>query len=73
MTITAIIIMNTCFALLAVGAVVGVVRLAHRLSGHAPLSDVRWGTGGDHWVPSAPLPLHKVALHADERAEALAA
>jgi hypothetical protein len=73
MTITAIIIMNTCFALLAVGAVAGVVRLAHRLSGHAPLSDVRWGTGGDHWVPSAPLPLHQVALHEDERAEALAA
>ena len=73
MTVTAIIIVNTCFALLTIGAVASVVRLAHRLSAHAPLSDERWGTGGDHWVPSAPLPLHQVALHEDERAVALAA
>jgi hypothetical protein len=73
MTITAIIIVNTCLALLAVGAVAGIVRLAHRLSVLSPLSDERWGTGGDPWVPSAPLPLHQIGRHEDERAEALAA
>jgi hypothetical protein len=66
-------IVNLCLAVLALAAVPGLVRLAHRLPETAPLSDERWGTGGDPYVPSEPLPVRQVAEHEDERAVALAA
>jgi hypothetical protein len=66
-------IVNLCLAVLALAAVAGLVRLAHRLPETAPLSDERWGTGGDPYVPSEPLPVRQVAEHEDERAVALAA
>jgi hypothetical protein len=70
---TTYIIVNLCLAVLAFAAVAGAVRLAHRLPEAAPLDDERWGTGGDPYVPSEPLPLHQVAEHEDDRAVALAA
>jgi hypothetical protein len=70
---TTFITVNLFLALLALAAVAGLVRLAHRLPETSPLSDERWGTGGDPYVPSEPLPLHQVAEHEDERALALAA
>lgn len=73
MTQTTFIIMNLFLALATFAAVAAVVRLAHRLPSAAPLSDERWGTGGDPYVPSQPLPLHQVSAHEDERALELAA
>jgi hypothetical protein len=73
MTTTTIITVNTLLAALVVVAVGGLVRLAHRLPELAPHHDEQWGTGGDPWVPSDPLPLHQVTRHDAERALALAA
>jgi hypothetical protein len=70
---TTYIIVNLFLALAAFAGVGILVRLAHRLPQKAPLSDHRWGTGGDPYVPSEPLPLHQVAEHEDERALVLAA
>jgi hypothetical protein len=70
---TTYIIVNLCLAVLTFAALASIVRLAHRLPARAPLNDERWGTGGDPYVPSEPLPLHQVAAHEDDRAFALAA
>jgi len=67
MTMTTFTIVNLLLALGALAAVAAVVRLAHRLPESAPLSDDRWGTGGDPYVPSAPLPLRQVSAHEDGR------
>jgi hypothetical protein len=63
MTIPSIVIANLALAALVVAAVGGLIWLAHRLPEHAPRSDERWGTGGDPWVVSDPLPLEQVAVH----------
>jgi hypothetical protein len=63
MTTTSIVIANLVLVGLVVAALSGLVWLAHRLPRHAPRSDVKWGTGGDPWVVSDPLPLEQVALH----------
>jgi hypothetical protein len=73
MTTTTIITLNALLAVLVIGAVGTLVRLAHRLPEWAPHHDEQWGTGGDPWVPSDPLPLHQVARHEAERVLALAA
>jgi predicted PurR-regulated permease PerM len=73
MTTTTIITVNALLAVLVIVAVSTLVRLAHRLPERAPHHDEQWGTGGDPWVPSDPLPLHQVARHEVERALALAA
>jgi hypothetical protein len=73
MTTTTIITVNALLAALLIVAVGTLVRLAHRLPEWAPHHDEQWGTGGDPWVPSDPLPLHQVARHEAERALALAA
>lgn len=70
---TTYIIVNLCLAVLTFAALAGIVRLAHRLPARAPLDDERWGTGGDPYVPSEPLPLYQVAEDEDDRAVALAA
>ncbi|HET8528417.1 MAG TPA: hypothetical protein VFL60_05865 [Gaiellaceae bacterium] len=73
MTTTTYIIVNLLLSLTALAAVAGALRLAHRLPSAVPLSDERWGTGGDPYVPSEPLPLHQVSAHEDERKLARAA
>lgn len=73
MTTTTFILVNLFLALGLAAALAAAVRLAHRLPDAAPLDDTRWGTGGDPFVPSEPLPLHQVAEHEDERVLALAA
>jgi hypothetical protein len=73
MTTNTLIFVNLVLSLLVVGAVGAVIRLAHRLPDAAPHHDESWGRGGDPWVPSEPLPLHQVARHESERADALAA
>jgi hypothetical protein len=70
---TTYIIVNLCLAAFALSAVAGLVRLAHRLPETVPQSDERWGTGGNPYVPSEPLPMRQVADHEDERAVAIAA
>jgi hypothetical protein len=70
---TPFIILNLVLALIALGAVFGLVVFAHRLPDSSPHSDASWGTEGDPWVPSEPLPLRQIAEHADERDAARAA
>ena len=70
---TPFIIVNLLLALVALGAVGGLVWFAHRLPDSAPDSDATWGIGGDPWVPSEPLPLREIAEHADQRDAARAA
>jgi hypothetical protein len=65
---TTFLILNLVLALLAVGAVGGLVLLAHRLPWSAPHDDASWGTDGNPWVPSDPLPLRQLAGHEHERA-----
>jgi hypothetical protein len=73
MTTTTIITVNALLAVLVLAAVGALVRVAHRLPALAPHHDEQWGTGGDPWVGSDPLPLHQVARHEADRALALAA
>ncbi len=73
MTTSTIITVNALLAVLVLAVVGTLVRLAHRLPAMAPQHDEQWGTGGDPWVASDPLPLHQVARHDAERALALAA
>lgn len=73
MTQTTFIISNLLLSLLAFAAVAIAVRIARRLPESAPVSDDRWGTGGNPHVTSEPLPLLQVAEHEDERALTLAA
>jgi hypothetical protein len=61
-------ILNLVLALVAIGAVGGMLVLAHRLPSSAPHNDESWGAGGDPWVASDPLPLRQLASHEDERA-----
>ena len=70
---TPFIILNVLLALAALGSVLGIVWFAHHLPSSAPHSDASWGTSGDPWVPSEPLPLHEVAQYADQRDAARAA
>ncbi|HVU76028.1 MAG TPA: hypothetical protein VHC67_00500 [Gaiellaceae bacterium] len=69
---TPFIILNLVLALIALGAVLGLVVVAHRLPDSAPHSDESWGTEGAR-IPSEPLPLRQVSEHADERDAARAA
>jgi hypothetical protein len=69
---TMIITVNALLSVLVLAAAGSLVRLVHRLPETAPHHDEQWGTGGDPWVPSDPLPLHQVARHEAERALALA-
>jgi hypothetical protein len=73
MTTMTIISVNALPAVLVIVAVGTLARLAHRLPEWAPHHDEQWGTGGDPWVPSDPLPLQQVARHEAERTLALAA
>jgi hypothetical protein len=73
MTTTTIITVNALLSVLVLAAVGTFVRVAHRLPETAPHHDEQWGTGGDPWVASDPLPLHQVARHEAERSLALAA
>jgi hypothetical protein len=70
---TTFIIINLILALIALGSVYGLVLFAHRLPSSAPHHDESWGTAGDPWVPSEPLPLHQVTVDEDEREQARAA
>jgi hypothetical protein len=73
MTTTTIILVNLILSLLALAAVGGLVRLAHRLPDAAPADDEDWGKQTDYRVTSTPLPLEQIARHDAERALALAA
>lgn len=73
MTTSTLLIVNSILGLLTIAAVAALVRLAHRLPNAAPHSDVAWGTTGDPWVASDPLPFRELAEHEDERALQLAA
>jgi hypothetical protein len=68
MTPTLIITLNVVLALLVTAATAALVHLAHRLPATAPHSDETWGTRGDPWVVSDPLPLRQLAAHEAERA-----
>lgn len=68
MTTTAILTINSVLAALVIAAVAVVVRLAHRLPSTAPHNDESWGTSGDPWVISDPLPLRQLVAHELERA-----
>jgi hypothetical protein len=70
---TTFLILNLLLALVAIGAVLGLVWFAHRLPSAAPLSDESWGTGGDPWVPSDPLPFRQLANHEQDAAAQRAA
>jgi hypothetical protein len=65
---TTFLIINLLLALVAIAAVGGLVVLAHRLPSSAPHNDASWGTDGDPWVPSDPLPLQQLASHEQRRA-----
>ena len=65
---TTFLILNPLLALIAIGAVGALVVLAHRLPSSAPHDDATWGTDGDPWVPSDPLPLRQLAAHEQRRA-----
>lgn len=68
MSTTILLTVNIVLGLLAIAAVAALARLAHRLPSSAPHSDEQWGTGGDPWVASDPLPFRELARHEDERA-----
>jgi len=70
MTTTAILTVNLILTVLVLAAVAAVVYLAHHLPSSAPRSDDSWGTGGDPWVASDPLPLRQLADHEARRAAA---
>jgi hypothetical protein len=67
MTTSTLLIVNSILGILAVAAVAALARLAHRLPTAAPHSDSSWGTAGDPWVVSDPLPFRELADHEDER------
>ncbi len=73
MTMTTIIILNAVLALLTILAVAALTVLAHSLPSRAPHADGSWGTSGDPWVPSDPLPLAQLAAHEADRELARAA
>ena len=73
MTPTLLLTVNIVLGVLTIAAVAALVRLAHVLPTSAPHSDESWGTEGDPWVPSEPLPLRQISEHADERDAARAA
>jgi hypothetical protein len=73
MTPTILITVNVVLGALTIAAVAALVRLAHSLPTSAPHSDEQWGTCGDPWVVSDPLPLRQLLRHEDERALARAA
>lgn len=73
MTNSMIVSLNAGLSLLVVLAVGGLVALAHRLPSSAPHHDTAWGTGGNPWVPSDPLPLAQLAAHEHARQLDLAA
>ena len=63
---TTFLILNIVLALFAIGAVLGLVVLAHRVPSSAPMSDESWGRD-DQWVPSDPLPFRQLAVHEQHR------
>lgn len=67
MTTTLIITSNAILGLLVIAAVGALVHLAHRLPATAPHSDESWGTHGDPWVVSDPLPLRQLVAHENKR------
>ncbi len=67
MTTTTIILINLFASAFAVLGVAGLALLAHRLPSRAPHADASWGTSGDPWVGSDPLPLAQLAGHEAER------
>jgi len=73
MDMTLIIALNLVLSLIVIAAVGGLVVLAHRLPSSAPHSDESWGTNGDPWVPSDPLPFRQLATHEQDRAAERAA
>lgn len=68
MSITAILTVSAILAILVFIAVAAVAYLAHHLPSSAPRSDESWGTSGDPWVASDPLPLHQLVAHEAKRA-----
>ena len=70
---TTYIVLNLVLALITIAAVGGLVYLAHQLPSRAPHSDESWGTNGDPWVPSDPLPFRQLATHEQDRAAERAA
>ncbi len=67
MTTTMLITINAALGLLTMLAVASLTFLAHRLPAAAPHADAAWGTSGDPWVPSDPLPLAQLAAHERDR------
>lgn len=68
MTTTTLLIVNSILGLLTIAAVAALAHLAHHLPSSAPHSDEQWGTGGDPWVVSDPLPFRELSAHEEERA-----
>jgi hypothetical protein len=73
MSTTLFLTLNIVLGLLVIGAVAALVHLAHRLPSSAPHSDESWGTGGDPWVASDPLPFRQLVEHEHDRAAERAA
>jgi len=73
MTNSLIIPLNASLSLLVILAAGALVALAHRLPSSAPQHDSLWGSGGNPWVVSDPLPLAQLAAHEHERELARAA
>jgi hypothetical protein len=63
MTISTIVLINVFLSVFTLLALAGLVLLAHRLPSRAPHADESWGTSGDPWVASDPLPLAQLAGH----------
>jgi hypothetical protein len=63
---TTFLILNIVLALFAIGAVLGLITLAHRVPSSAPMSDESWGRD-DQWVPSDPLPFRQLTVHEQDR------
>ena len=73
MTNSSILLLNASLSILVILAVGALVALAHRLPSSAPHHDALWGSGGNPWVVSDPLPLAQLAAHEHQRDLARAA
>ena len=67
MTTTLIIVLNATLGLIVIASVGALIALAHRLPSAAPHHDALWGSDGNPWVVSDPLPLVQIGAHEHER------
>lgn len=72
MSNTLLITVNASLGLIAIAAVAALTYLAHHLPASAPHSDELWGTGGNPWVVTDPLPFRQLVEHENENERALA-